>query len=389
MKNVLSALFTSAVTTAAALAPAHAESLKIGMILTISGSAAINGEQARNGFMLALDQLGGQLGGVETEVLVVDAEQKPDVAAARAEELVTRENVDIVVGPIFSNIFVAIAKPVLDADKFIISPNSGPSVFAGEGCHENLFVVSYQNDQPHEVLGAYANQAGFERVFVMAPNYQAGKDAVNGFKHSFDGEVVGEVYTPLGQLDFSAELAQIALARPDALYTFMPGGMGVNLVKQYSQAGLGGLPFLSAFTVDEGTLPAQQDAALGMKTGTTWAPNFDNPRSAAFADAYEAMYDQIPATYAMNGYDTAMLIDSAVRAVGGDLSDQDALRAALEAADFQSLRGNFRFGNNHFPIQDFYLAEAIKREDGKFETAIVQKIFTDYQDNYAAQCDME
>ncbi|UIJ73571.1 ABC transporter substrate-binding protein [Aurantimonas sp. HBX-1] len=391
MKFVRSAALGLLATTAlgGVSAAQEAEPLTVGVMVNLSGPAAVLGEQARDGFLLALDEMGGKLGGVATEVKVVDDELKPDVAVNKAKELVERDGADFVVGPIFSNIAGAIVKPVTDAGAFLISPNAGPSNLAGAECNPNFFAVSYQNDQNHEVLGKYAQDQGFGRVFLLAPNYQAGKDALAGFKNSYEGEVVNEIYTPLGQLDFSAELAQIAAEQPDAVYAFMPGGMGVNLVKQYRQAGLETIPFLSAFTVDETTLPATQDAAVGFFGGSNWAPNMDNPQSEAFVAAYEAKYGSVPGSYAMHGYDAALLIDSAVKAVGGDLSDKDALRAALEAADFTSLRGDFAFGPNHFPIQDFYLVKAAKREDGKFETQIAETIFEDYADNYAAACKMD
>lgn len=370
-------------------APVHAaDQLDIGLVFTLSGPAAALGEQGRNGFLLAVEQNGG-LGGVKTDVKVVDDELKPDVAAGRARELVERDNVDIVVGPIFSNVLQAIFNPVIDAGKILISPNAGTSTYAGKECNPNFFVTSYQNDQSHEVLGAYAERQKYKSVFLMAPNYQAGRDSLAGFKRHYTGTVVNEVYTPLGQLDFSAELAQIAALQPDAVFTFMPGGMGVNLVKQYEQAGLKTIPFLSAFTVDESTLPGQKDAALGMLAGANWAPDMNNPQTKTFVAAYEAKYGAIPGTYAMQAYDAAMLIDSAVRAVGGDLSNTDALRAALEKADFTSLRGSFKFGNNHYPIQNFYLTGVVKREDGKFHTSIKETIFTDFQDAYAKDCAMK
>ena len=372
---------------------AHAQNgvdktLKVGLIFTLSGPGAVLGEQGRNGFMLAVDDMGGKLGGFKTEITTADDELKPDIAANKARELVERDKADFVVGPIFSNILLAIAKPVTDGGAFLISPNAGPSNFAGADCNENLFVASYQNDQVHEVLGKYAQDEGFKRVFLLAPNYQAGKDALAGFKHSYKGEVVNEIYTPLGQLDFSAELAQIAAAQPDAVYTFMPGGMGVNLVKQYRQAGLDQIPFLSAFTVDETTLPAQKDAALGFYGGANWAPDMDNEKSKAFVAEYEKKYGAVPGTYAMQAYDAAQMIDSAVKAAGGKLDDKDAIRKGLEAADFTSLRGDFKIGPNHYPIQNFYLVKVAKRDDGKFQTEIEKKIFSDYADNYAKDCKM-
>jgi branched-chain amino acid transport system substrate-binding protein len=388
-KHVIAAACAAAVASAGPAAAQSDEGVTVGLMLTLSGPAAVLGEQARNGFMLALEDMGGELGGIPTEVIVEDDELKPDLAANAARELVERDGADFVVGPIFSNIMLAIAKPVTDGGAFLVSPNAGTSTYAGAQCNENIFVTSYQNDQVHEVLGKYAQEEGYERVFLMAPNYQAGKDSLAGFKRSYDGEVVNEIYTPLGQLDFSAELAQIAAFQPDAVFVFMPGGMGVNLVKQYRQAGLADIPFLSAFTVDETTLPAQQDAALGFYGGANWAPDMDNEASQAFVEAYEAKHDAVPGTYAMQAYDAAQLIDSAIRHAGGDVSDKDAIREGLEAADFQSLRGDFAFNTNHYPIQDFYLVQVAEREDGKFETRIVETIFEDYADSYAAECPMQ
>ncbi|SNR51397.1 ABC transporter substrate-binding protein [Puniceibacterium sediminis] len=387
LASTFAALTAALPATAQELPSASDGVLKIGLVYTLSGPAAALGTQARDGFLLAVNQI-KEIGGLPTEIIIIDDEQRPDLAADKARELVARDQVDFVVGPIFSNILGAIHKPVTETGTILISTNAGTSSYAGAECNENFFVTSYQNDQNHEVMGAYAQQQGFQNVFLMAPNYQAGKDSLNGFKHSYTGGVAGEVFTELGQLDFSSELAQIAAFQPDALFTFMPGGMGVNLVKQYSQAGLTSIPFLSAFTVDETTLPATQDAALGLMGGANWAPDLDNAANKAFVDGYLAAYDAVPGTYAMQAYDAAQLIDAAVHSVGGDLTDRAALKAALHKADFASPRGDFSFGNNNFPIQDFYLVKAEKRADGKFQTAIVEKIFDDYKDNYADQCPM-
>ena len=373
------------------LSAAHAEEpLKIGIISTLSGPPAVLGQQLRNGFTLAVKTLGGKLGGRQAELVVADDELKPDVAVSKAKELVDRDKVDFVVGPIFSNILGAIMKPVTDAGVILISPNAGSSAFAGKQCNANFFVTSYQNDQVHEVLGQYAQDSGMKKVIVIVPNYQAGKDAAAGFKHTFHGEVLDEIYVPLGQLDYSAEISRIAAAKPDAIFAFVPGGMGVNFVKQFRQSGLADkISFLSAFTVDEATLPAQQDAALGMYNGSDWAPNLDTPQNKAFVDAYLKEYNAVPATYAFQAYDAAQLIDSAVRDVKGNLGDKDALRAALKKADFKSLRGAFKFNNNHYPIQNFYLTKVAKRPDGKYETEIVKTVFTNYGDSFAKECPMK
>jgi branched-chain amino acid transport system substrate-binding protein len=366
------------------------DKLKIGVVSTLSGPPAVLGTQMRNGFLLGVKSLGGKLGGREVEVVVQDDELKPDVAVNKVKALIDRDKVEFVVGPIFSNILQAIMKPATDGGAILISPNAGTSNFAGKDCNPNFFVTSYQNDQNHEVLGKYAQDKGIKKAFIMAPNYQAGKDALAGFKRYFKGEVLDEVYVPLNQLDYSAELSKIAAASPEAIFVFLPGGMGVNFVKQFRQAGLADkITFLSAFTVDEGTLPAQQDAAIGFFGGSNWAPNLDNPQNKAFVAAFEKEYGAVPGSYAFQAYDAAMLIDSALKATSGKTDNKDALRAALMKADFKSLRGAFKFNTNHYPIQDFYLVKVAKRADGKYQTEIAQKVFENYADPHVKDCAMK
>src|SRR6201992_516440 len=371
-----------------AVSPALAqEKIKVGVVVTLSGPAAVLAQQARDGFALALKDLGGKMAGRDVEMIAVDDELKPDAAVEKGRGRLEPDKVDFVVGPIFSNILQAIHKPVIDSQTFLVSPNAGPSSYAGKDCSPFFYVTSYQNDQVHEVLGKVAQDRGYKRVYIIEPNYQAGKDSAAGFKLDYKGEIVEESYVPLGTLDFQVELSKIASMKPDAVFTFMPGGMGVSLVKQYKQAGLADqIPVLSAFTVDESTLPAQQDAAVGMFGGADWAPNLDNPQSKKFVAGYEAAYNAVPGTYAMQAYDAALLIDSAVKAVKGDLSNKDAVAAALKKADFTSLRGGFKFNTNGYPIQDFYLTKVAKRPDGKFQTEIVQKVFEKYGDGYAKDC---
>ena len=388
MKRLI--LLAAAAMSLAATGAQAQEKLKIGIIATLSGPPAVLGQQLRNGFNLAVKTLDGKLGGRDVEVIVADDELKPDLAVTKAKALVERDKVDFVVGPVFSNILAAILKPVTESGTFMISPNAGTSSFAGKDCNPNLFVVSYQNDQNAETMGKYAQDSGLKKVFLMAPNYQAGKDELAGFKRYYKSEVADEVYVPLNQLDYAAELSKIAAASPDGIFVFLPGGMGVNFVKQFRQAGLADkVKFLSAFTVDEGTLPAQQDAALGFFGGSNWAPNMDTPQNKAFVAAYEKEYGAVPATYAFQAYDAVMLLDSALKATKGDTSNKDALRAALKKADFKSIRGDFKFNSNHYPIQNFYLVKVAKRPDGKYQTEIVQKVFGDFADPYAADCPMK
>ena len=272
-----------------------AEPMKIGMMVTLSGPPAVLGKHIRDGFQLYLDQKGGTLGGHDVELIVVDDELKPDVALTKVKGLLERDKVDIVTGIVFSNILQAVFRPVTESETFLIGANAGTSTFAGRGCSPYFFSTSWQNDQIHEVMGKYAQEKGFKKVFLMAPNYQAGRDSINGFKRHYKGEVADEVYTKLGNLDFSAELAKIAASGSDALFTFMPGGMGVNLVKQFRQSGMDKkVTFLSAFTVDETTVPATKDDALGLFSASQWTPNLDNAANKAFVPAFEKKYGYIP-----------------------------------------------------------------------------------------------
>ena len=375
------------VLTALAAGAAHAQQVQIGVVAVLTGPQAPLGKQLRDGFAFGVESLGGKLGGLAVDVTVIDDESKPDVAVTKVRGFLESTHASFVVGPVFSNILLAIFKPVTETDAILISPNAGPSTYAGRGCVKNFFVTSYQNDQPHAVSGQFAQDTGYKKVFLLAPNYQAGRDALEGFKSKFKGTIAGEEYVPLTQMDFQSEIAKIAAAKPDAVYAFMPGGLGIALVKQYRQAGLANIPFLSAFTVDESTLPAQGDAAVGLYSGANWAPDLDTPANKKFEAAFEAKYNYVPATYAAQGFDTALLIDAAIKKAGG-VADKAKLIAALETAEFPSVRGAFRIGKNHYPVQDFYLTQVTKRADGKYQTEIRKKVFTADVDPYAAQCQM-
>lgn len=381
-------LGSSAALLAAPAVQAQGTPIKIGLVAVQTGPAAALGTQLRDGWMLGIRQLNNQLGGRAVETIVIDDELRPDVAVTKVRAALERDKVDFIVGVVFSNILGAIIRPVTETNTFLISTNAGPSTLAGRGCNPFFFTTSYNNDQVHSVMGQVAQDAGYRRVFVLTPNYQAGRDAVAGFKSRFQGTVVDEVYVPLTQLDFSAELAKIASLRPDAIFTFMPGGLGVNLVRQYRQAGLASIPFLSTFTVDEATLPAQGEAALGFYSAASWAPNMDVPANRAFVRDFEAAFNYVPATYAAQSFDAANLLNSAVRRVGGNLTDKNALRAAIAAADFQSVRGPFRFGANGYPVQDFWQLQVARRPDGKFQTETVRKVLEANVDPWAAECRM-
>jgi branched-chain amino acid transport system substrate-binding protein len=390
MYRVFTSLAAIAAFVFAVNAAAAQDKIRIGLIYTLSGPPSVLGLQSKNAFELAVKDLGGKMAGKEVELFVVDDGLKPDLAVQKVKELIERDHVDIVVGPIFSNVLGAIHKPVMDSGKILISTNAGSSSFAGSACNPNFFVTSYQNDQIFEALGKVANDKGYKRVFAMVPNYQAGKDFLAGFKRTYKGKIVEEALVPLKNLDFQAELSKFATLKPDALFTFMPGGLGISLIKQFNQAGLKGkVPIISAFTADEATLPALGGAAEGIYGALTWAPDMNNPQNKKFVTAYEAAYHAIPASYAMQAYDAAMLIDSAARAVKGNVSNASAMSAALRKADFHSLRGPFKFNVNGYPIQDFYLTKVAKRADGKFETQIVEKVLANNADPYAKDCKLK
>ncbi|WP_135465931.1 ABC transporter substrate-binding protein [Crenalkalicoccus roseus] len=370
------------------VARAQQAPVRIGLVAVLTGPQAALGTHLRDGFLLGMRHLENRLGNRPAEVIVIDDELRPDVAVTKVRAALERDRCDFIVGVVFSNILQAIMRPVTETNTFLISTNAGPSTFAGRGCNPFFFTTSYNNDQVHSVMGQAAQDEGYRRVFLMTPNYQAGRDAMAGFKSRFRGEVVDEVYVPLTHLDFSAELARIAAARPDALFTFMPGGLGVNLVRQYRQAGLASIPFLSTFTVDEATLPAQGEAAEGFFSAAPWAPNMDNEANRRFVRDFEATYNYVPASYAAQAYDAAMLLHSAVSRVGGNLGDKNALREAIRAADFRSVRGSFRFGTNHYPVQDHWLLKVVRRPDGRFQTETVRKVLENDVDPYAAECRM-
>ena len=373
-----------------AAAPAFgADAVKIGMITTLSGGGASLGIDIRDGFALALKHKGGQLGGVATELNVVDDARKVENAKQIATRMIKQDDVDVVTGIVWSNLAMAVVPSVTRAGKIYISPNAGPSALAGKNCHANYFNVAWQNDNLHEAMGQYVTDQGYQNVYLMAPNYPAGKDALAGFKRFYKGDIAAEVYTKLGQVDYAAEIANLRAAKPDAVFFFLPGGMGVNFVKQYAQAGLTEtVPlFGPAFSFDEGILKAVGDAAVGTYNTSQYSHDLDNAANQAFVAAFVEEYGRKPSLYASQGYDAAMLLDSAIAKVGGNVADTDAFRAALEAADFTSVRGAFKFGPNHHPVQDIYVREVVKDGEG-VTNKLVGKVFTDHADAYAADCKM-
>jgi branched-chain amino acid transport system substrate-binding protein len=354
---------------------------------TLSGPAAALGQDMYDGFMLGLEHSGGKFGGVEVEVIREDDQLKPDLAVQTVNRFIERDQVDVVAGVTFSNVMMAIAKPLADSNTIFMGTNAGPAPLAGERCAPNFFFVSYQNDQQAEGVGKYATDKGFKNVYLMAPNYQAGKDAVGGFKRYYKGQVAGEVYTRVNQPDYSAEIAQLQAANPDAVYVFYPGGMGINFIKQFRQAGLlGKIPLMSVSSFDGSTLPALKETALGAISGSFWGADFDNAVNQKFVTAFEAKYGRIPSQYAAQSYDGAMLLNSAIKKIGGQYKDKNALMAALRAAEFDSVRGDFKFNKNGFPIHDMYVFEVAPDAKGRVSHKTLQKTLPAHPDSYVGQC---
>ena len=375
-KKVLAALAGVLMATAV-----QAEPLKVGMITTLSGGGAGLGIDVRDGFMLAVKQSGD----TEVEVVIEDDQRKPDVAVQLADKLIQSDKVDVLTGIIWSNLAMAVVPSVTAQGKFYLSPNAGPSQLAGKGCHKNYFNVAWQNDAFYEAAGAWASENGVNSVFLMAPNYPAGQDAVNGFKRMFKGDVSAEVFTKLGQTDYAAEIAQIKATDADVVFFFLPGGMGISFIKQYAGSGADKPLMGPAFSFDQGILGAVGEAALGVKNTSHWSKDLDNAANKAFVEAFQKEYGRLPSLYASQGYDTAQLLLSAKGKA--NVSDADAFRTALEAADFASTRGDFKFAANHHPIQTIYMREVVKEGD-VVTNRIVGPAIENHQDPHGAECKM-
>jgi branched-chain amino acid transport system substrate-binding protein len=388
--SLLSACAVLALATAPAVA--QTKTVKIGFVSTFSGPTAAIGNDMRNSFELALDHLGRKIGGLPVEVIYEDDQQKPDVGKQKTQKLVESDKVNFVVGYIWSNVLLASAKPVTDAKTFLISSNAGPSQMAGELCSEYFFSTSWQNDQTPMAMGEYMNQKGVKTVYLIGPNYAAGRDMLAGVRATFQGKIVDEDLNKWpDQLDFSAELSKARAAKPDAIFVFYPGAAGVQFLNQYAQSGLKGqIPLYTAFTIDEITLPLQKDNALGVPGAQEWVNDLPNDQNKKFVTDYRAKYTGLrPTFYGAQTYDAAHLINSAVTAAKGDLDKKDVMRDEMRKANFKSVRGPFKYGNNHIPIQNFYLQDVVKDDKGELSLKTVATIVKDSQDRFASKCPMK
>ena len=398
MKTIIQALpklktlaLASAVAALAASASVQAQApIKIGFMAELSGPQGALGKDQYDAFMMIVEANGGKLGGVPVQIIREDSQLKPEVAVQIVDKFIEKDNVPIITGVTFSNIMMAVHKKVVEKQVFLIGSNAGPSPIAGAQCSPYFYSTSWQNDQQAEVVGKYAHDKNIDKIMTIAPNYQAGKDFVAGFKRYYQAPIMSELWPAVTQQDFSAEIAQIQAANPKAVYAFMPGGLGINFVKQWAQAGLKGkIALLTSSTTDGIGLPAMGDAGLGVVSGTFWGPDFANAANQKFVKDFEAKYKRIPSQYAAQAYDSAQLLDSAIAKVKGNVADKPAFQAALKAADFKSVRGDFKFNNNNFPIQDLHMFEAIKDSQGRYTLKTIATPLKADKDAYFDKCAMK
>ncbi|HLS87991.1 MAG TPA: ABC transporter substrate-binding protein [Burkholderiales bacterium] len=371
-------------------AMAQQQGIKIGFITTLSGPAGVIGKHMKDSVDLAIEHLGGKMAGVPVEVVYGDDQFKPDVGVQVANEMLQKHQVDIMAGIIWSHVMMAVVPVVTGAGKVMVGTNAGASPLAGAQCNEAYFSTSWNNDQSPEAMGKYLQEQGIKDLYILAPNYQAGKDMVAGLKRYYKGNIVEEIYTKPGQQDYQAEITQLRAKNPKAVFVFYPGGMGIQFVKQYVQAGLRNrIPLYSVFTVDETTLPALKTAAIGQYEARFWSPDMDVPASKKYVADFEKKFGYTPSYYGAQSYDGIMLIDSAMRANKGSLKDRKAVIAAMRKADYDSIRGPFKFNNNHHPIQDFFLLQAVKGGKDGAHMEIKKKVFDDHKDSYHQDCKMK
>ncbi|MDP4595299.1 MAG: ABC transporter substrate-binding protein [Beijerinckiaceae bacterium] len=395
-KNTIARILLAAGLSVAASSAMAADTVKIGFVTTLTTGGAVIGQEMKNAVELALETIGHKMGGKKVEVIFEDDGFKPETAKQKTDKLIKQDKVDFLAGYIWSHVLMASRKSALDSGKFLISSNAGASAMAGRLCHKNFFSASWVNDQIPMALGDVLNKKGVQSLYVMAPNYAAGKDMVSGLKRTFKGKILGTDFTKWGkdaQLDFSAELAKAKASGAKGIFVFYPGAAGGAFIRQYAQAGLQGtIPLYSVFTTDAISLPKLQQAnltgVLGSEDTLFWSPDLDNPANKKFVAAYKKKFGKLPAFYAAQTWDTIMLIKSAVDAVKGDMSKMDEMRAEMKKANFDSIRGKFTYGKNHLPIQNFYLRRVEKDSDGTWVTKIVDTVYKNHQDPFASQCKM-
>ena len=382
--------FVTALATLAVSSAIQAETVKIGFLNTFSGRAAVFGKHQKDGFELALDHLGRKLGGLDVEVIYGDDQRKPDAARQEVDAMLKKDRVHFVTGITWSNILAAVQKPVVRSKTFLITTNAGWSGMAGKQCSPYFFSTSWNNDQTPESMGKLLQDSSVDNVYLLTANYQAGKDMLAGFQRYYKKTIAGKILYKLGQTDYQAEISQVRAAKPGAIFGFFPGGMGIAFVKQYKAAGLdANIPLYTVFTVDHMTLKGHGKAAIGTFHTNYWDLDSKNPVNQRFIKDFIKKYGYHPSHFSAQAYDAPLLIDSAIRAVNGDLSNKDGMRDAMRKADFDSIRGKFTYNTNHIPIQNFYKREVIADADGNPKIVTRGVVFENHKDSHYKDCKMK
>ena len=396
MKRHLLSTLAAASFVAASLSPVlstaalAADKLRVGFMTTLSGPGGGIGVDIRDGFNLAIKHAGGNLGGIPLDLQIADDQLKPDVAKQIIDRFLQQQKSHVISGVVFTNVLLPVLPGILESKTFYVSPNAGPNDYAGAKCNPYFFAAAWQSEDIPSAMGKFVSDRGIKNVYLISANYPGGRENLSGFKRLYKGKIVDEVYTPMNQLDFSVDLANMQAKKPEAVFIFLPGGMGINFIKQFAAAGLSKeiQLFVPGYSADEDTIKPVGSALLGAVNTSHWGHDMDNPQNKKFVGDFEKDFGRLPTMYASQGYDTAMLIDSAVKKVKGNVEDKAAFRKALQAADFKSVRGAFKFNTNQFPIQDYYLRVVRTDEKGRITNRLMGKILTNHQDSFVSQCKM-
>jgi branched-chain amino acid transport system substrate-binding protein len=350
---------------------ASAQELRIGFVNTTTGSLAVIGAHMENGWKLGLDsegwaKNGDKLGGVSAKVSYADDQSKTDVGVREVERMIKSDRVQVIAGVLVSNVMMAINKTVFEANVSLLSTNAGPAPLAGELCNPLFVSASFMNDQNAEATGELATKDGVKTVYMMAPNFQAGKDNLAGFQRTYKGKIVGSALYKLGESDFQADFAKVRAEAPEAVYVFAPGSMGISFLKQWQSTGLGKtIKLYTLYVIDYATLPAIGDAAIGTVMTSHWNPDFDHPRNKDFIKAYIAKFNHHPSLFAAAGYDGIRAIAAAAKTLGAKVEEPGAVARQIRKSGLASVRGDLKYNVNGFPIQPYWKIEIVAGSDGK------------------------
>ena len=353
--------------------------VKVGLLLPYTGTYAALGHNITDAMKLGFAEAGNKLGGREFEIIQVDSEADPAKAAANTNKLIVGAKVDFLSGPVHSGVAMAMAKIAREEGTITIVSNAGANAVTREMCGSNIFRTSFSNWQVCYPMGVEMARRGLKRVASVTWNYAAGKEMIGAFREGFEkggGSVTKEILVPFPNVEFQANLTEIASLQPDAVFAFFAGAGAVKFVKDYAEAGLKArIPLYGAGFLTDGTLRAQGQAAEGVFTTLHYADSLALPANIRFREAFKKSVNRDADVYAVQGYDTAKLLIRAMESVKGDTGATKALIAGMEQVQFDSPRGPWHFSKSHNPVQDIYLRE-VKNGDNAV-VGIAQKAVSD------------